>query len=300
MKNWPADPMLRLLSILAVLCLCIGPLTAHADEIYLTSGERLKGLVVEEHLDRVVLSTVDGERTVLRSAIDEIFFDDPERNYVYLGNEALAEADINAAAALFRKALQLNPEFEEARDAIRRAEERRQKMNKGWSVINPETQLQKYGLQLESTGRFPVVASVRPEGVAFQAGLHAGDGIVAIWGESMAYQPASVAAERLLGLPETTVKVTIERKASLIAGKHAWPGFEMEMSPQGLSVSRVLEGGHPAGLQQGDIVHFLNGHPTRYLPLASARNTVMQSRSKDKGLVLTLRRHIFIQRPTEG
>ena len=294
MKNWSV----RLFLAGLLLCLASNGV-CWADEIYLTSGERLKGLVVEEHADRIILSTVDGERTVMRNTIDEVFFDDPERNCLYLGNEALAQADVNAASTLFRKALQLNPEFEEARDAIRRTEDRRQKLNKNWSVPDPESALGAYGLRLSSTDRFPSVAEVKPRSAALAAGFQAGDSIVAIWGESMAHQPAAVAAERLLGLSGTMAKVTLERQAKITPDpKHPWPGFEMEMSLDGLKVSRVKEAGNLAGLKEGDIIHFLNGHPTRYLPLASARNTVAQA--KNKRLTLILRRHIFIQRPQSG
>lgn len=288
MKNSSVNPAF-------LLCLVAGlllPQVAGADEIFLSSQESLKGLVVEQHADRVVVSTIDGEQTVMRTDIDEIFFDDPERNYLYLGDEALAQGDINSASTLFRKATQLNPELEECRDAIRRVEDRQQKMAKELALPDPE-------LKLFSTDRYPKVEEVKPASAASESGIQPGDLLVAVWGESLAYQPVSVAVERLTGLPETWAKVTVERTVQIVRDpKHPWPGFEMEMSSEGLKVSRVTGGTASAFLKPGDLIVSLNGRATRYLPLASARNAAQQSQSKKRGLGLIIHRHILLKRPS--
>ena len=75
-----------------------------ADTIYLNNGNIIKGLVVEEHKDRVVFSTREGEKIILNKDIDEIFFDDLEQNYYYIANRFLEEKDFERAEK-YRSAL---------------------------------------------------------------------------------------------------------------------------------------------------------------------------------------------------
>lgn len=261
----------------------------------------MKGLVVEEHVDRIVVSTVDGEQVLRRRDIDEVFFDDPERNYLYLGNEALADGDLNTALTLFRKAWQFNPRLEEAQDALSRAEEARQKAAMDWTTADPERALwTRWGLRLTATDRAPVVSTVDPQRLADRAGLLVGDQMIAVWGDSMAYRPLPQVAERLLGPAGTPVKVTVQRRVTVapeVTPKAPWPGFELTMAPAGLTVARVESRGEAAGLRVNDLIVLLNGHPTRYLPLASAQTAVKAAHAG--GLQLEIHRHLLITRPQD-
>jgi len=273
---------------------------ASADEIYFASGEPLKGLVVEEHADRLIVSTVDGERVVSRQEVDEVFFDDPERNYLYLGNEALAEGDAATAIALFQRALRLNPQWQDAHDALQRVEDRRLKTTAGWVGDDPEQAFwTTWGVRLAATDGYPVVAAVASQRAMDHAGVRVGDHLVAVWGESMGFRPLADVAERLLGPPGTPVKVTIQRDVTLRAGpgpSATWPGVELTMAPAGLTVSRVAALGALAGVEAGDLIVALDHRPTRYLPLAGARATVGRARRHD--VPVRLQRHLVIIRPT--
>ena len=275
------------------------PPTGFADEIYFTSGRSMKGLVVEEHADRLVVSTVDGEQVILRREVDEVFFDDPERNFIYLGNEALAAGDLQAAVTLYRKALQLNPRWEEGLDALRRAEDHQRRLTNGWSVADPVQALwNHWGLRLAATDDYPVVAEVVPEGMAQQAGLQAADQVIAVWGESAAFRPLPEVAERLLGPAGTPVKLTIQRLVTVAATRRPaldWPGFEVTMAPAGLTVSKVGPLGASAGLKPDDLIVQLNGRLMRYVPLASARTMLREAKSR--GLQVAVHRHHLIIRP---
>lgn len=275
---------------------------ARADEIYFISGRTLKGLVVEEHVDRLVVSTVDGEQVVWRSEVDQVFFDDPERNYLYLGNDALAGGDVNSALTLYQKAIQLNPGWEEARDALRRLDDRQRRMTGAWVVEHPERTLEAaWGLTFSATESYPVVAAVTPQGHAAQAGLQAGDALVAVWGESMGYRSLAQVADRLLGPAGTDVKMAIRRDVTVRpaeAPNAPWPGFGVTMAPEGLTISDVGVLGTAAGLQAGDLVVTLDGRPTRYLPLGQARGAI--DRARAAGLQLKIHRHVLIHRPTNS
>jgi len=293
-----AERCARVICRLVLVALWCHAAPASADEIYFTSGELLKGLVVEEHVDRLVVSTVDGEQVVLRQEIDEVFFDDPERNYLYLGNEALAEGDTTAATALFHRALRLNPRWQETRDALQRVEDRQRKTAAGWALDDPEQTLwTTWGVRWTATDGYPAVAAVASQQAMDRAGVRVGDQLVAVWGESMGFRPIAHVAERLLGPPGTPVKVTIQRGVTLRAGAVPWPGFELTMAPAGLTVSRVAASGASAGVEAGDLIVALDHRPTRYLPLAVARATIGRARGRD--VDVRLQRHLVIIRPPE-
>lgn len=271
---------------------------AFGDEIYFTSGQTLKGLVVEEHVDRLVVSTVDGEQVIWRHDVDQVFFDDPERNYLYLGNEALAAGDFQAALTLYQKAIHLNPAWNDPRDALRRLDDRQRRP--AGVTERPERALQAaWGLIVAATESYPVLSAVAPDSAAAQAGLRPGDALVAAWGESLGYRSLAQVAQRVAGPAGTEVKITLRRDVTVLAGAVAsapWPGFGVTMAPEGLTVSEVGVLGAAAGLQVGDLVVTLDGRPTRYLPLGQARAAIGKARTA--GLRLQIHRHLLILRPT--
>ncbi len=273
---------------------------AHADELDLTSGQTLKGLVVEEHLDRLIVSTADGEQVIRRRDIDEGFFDDPERNYLYLGNEALAGGDLNGATTLFQKALQFNPRLEEVRDAIQRTEDIRRKLVSGWTVNDPVAAVwTRWGMRLAGTGDYPVVEQVAAGRAAAQAGLRVGDRLVAVWGASTGFRALPDVAAQILGPQATPVKFTLQREIVLPpphTAAMAWPGIELSLGPQGAMVAAAGAAGLAAGVQVGDLVVALDGRATRYMPLAAARAALAAARGR--GITLRVQRTIESTRPS--
>lgn len=295
MKNWAQRHCSSLVGLVSLFGLMS---SVSADEIFFTSGESRKGLVVEEHADRLVVSTVDGEQTVRRRDIDEVFFDDPERNYLYLGNEALAEGDAAGALALYRKAMSFNPRWEEARHAVQRAEDLRRKQATGWMADDPARLVQSaWGLRVAAEVPYPVLTVTAPRQAAALAGIETGDMLVALWGGSTGYRPLREVLDELAGPPATTITVTVQRTITLRpqdVPRVAWPGFELAMAPAGLTVSQIRARGAAAGLRAGDLIIAVNGRPTRYLPLAAARAMVAQPRAG--GLTLQIQRPLVITR----
>ena len=56
-----------------------------AETVQLKDAKELKGLVVEEHHDRIILSTENGEIPVLRDEILKIDYDNPAQNFIQAG-----------------------------------------------------------------------------------------------------------------------------------------------------------------------------------------------------------------------
>ena len=83
------------LSLLLVLLFSFfyAPKCASADSITLADGKEEKGIVVEEYGDRIVISTYEGEKTILKKNIRTMNFDLPEQNLSKLGDNAVAKRE---------------------------------------------------------------------------------------------------------------------------------------------------------------------------------------------------------------
>ncbi|MBI3333104.1 MAG: PDZ domain-containing protein [Candidatus Omnitrophica bacterium] len=283
--------------------------------VYLRSGGSLKGLVVEEHGDRIILNTEGGEQPVFRRDIDEVFYDDPERNYLYLGSQALEAGDFAAARGFFEKALQINARFEEAEDAIHRLEDLKGKAAVKRPAAPIEVLEKGWGLRMESVSDRAVARVVREGSWAARSGIAPGDRLVSLWGWSLAYLPVEEAAGALWGPAGTSVKLTVEREAELppatssgrshetggssgsaSSGRNHWPGMTLEMERLGLTVGRVEPNGVAAraGLLPRDRIVAIGGQPTRYLPLTRAEGALYQAQGK--GVHLVIHRDLMVRR----
>ena len=257
-------------------------LTAFADVIYDTMGGTLKGLVVEEHADRVVLNTEEGEKTLFRSQIEEIFYAEPERNYLYLGNQALEGGDFGGARGFFQKALQINPDFSEAADALERTadlEKKQEFLTGGIDFL--QVLKKKWGITLSEGKDLAVVKEVLPGSFAERAGLAAGDALVAAWSSSLEYLPAGGGAKELIGPPGSKIKVSLQRAVKLPAAA----AREMKLSMERLGLTVV---------ESGDRIVSIDGKSTRYLPLDQARKMIQAAR--DKGVELVIHRDLKVTR----
>ena len=273
---------------LALLFLLLFSAPAHADVVYDTSGGTLKGLVVEEHADRIVVSTEQGERTIFRSQIEEVFYAEPERNYLYLGSQALEAGDFSSARGFFQKALQINPDFSEASNALERAadvEKKQQWMGEGLDLLR--TLKKQWGIGLEERKELTVIGEELPGSLAERAGLAAGDGLVAAWSVSLAFLPAGAVAKELIGPPDSRIKLTVQRAVKLPAADRS--GIKLSMGRLGLTVA---DGAPP--LLPGDRIVAINGKSTRYLPLGDARAMIQSD--KGKGVDLLIHRDLRVAR----
>lgn len=273
---------------------------ARADVLYLKDGRTLRGLVVEEHWDRLVLSTEEGERPFLRRDVEEIFYDEPERNQLYLGRLALAMGNTALAEGFFRKALQMHPALREAEDAMGRLEDLRLKRGAGGDFPEPLEALEaRLGLTLDASGSMARVEAVRPDSPADRAGLTSGDGLIRYWDESLLHMSPERIAERFLGPSGSSFRLTVQRVPAIpqaLPDEQDWPGLELAMERDGLTATEVRPGGMAAlaGLLPGDRVVRLERDSTRYMPLGEARKRLRESARR--GIILTIQRDISFNR----
>ncbi|MBI3614985.1 MAG: PDZ domain-containing protein [Candidatus Omnitrophica bacterium] len=289
--------MRRISAFLLLLTQLCSPLLpqALADVVYLKSGKDLKGLVVEEHRDRILVNTEGKEVFLLRKEIDEVFYDDPERNYLYLGNQALEGGELNLAKEFFRKSLQINSGFQEAEEALHCLEDlqRKEKVSPGQPDPAAALKLQ-WGLELGRTNPYPTVRVVREGSLAARAGIAAGDSLVSVWGSSLGFLPVEEAARALLGPPATKVKLVLQRDVELSPGLML--GITLGMERLGLTVTAVSQGGAAQGhgINPLDRIVSIQGRSTRYLPLNQARRILEVV--KEERVSLRIHRDLMILR----
>ncbi len=294
-------------AIFCASCIFLTP-NVIADTIYLTSGETVKGLVVEEYNDRIVLSTYKGEVQMLSSSIDEIFFDNEEQNYKYLGDKALENNDFDRALSFYQKAYQINPESGQIADAFPRLidaiDRHKLKIKAGESMAKLK---QQSGIIIENFKDKIRVKSVSKNSPAQKAGMVAGDFIIDVWGSSLMFMNDAEAAQAMIGAPSRPVKISIEKNITVPMKSVCWinkffpcfhfanSDFEVSLKPVGLIVDKVNTQG-PAGenvLHVMDIITHIDGESTKYMPLSSARKKIYNS---PKEIILTVKRQVVLTR----
>jgi len=282
-------------------------LSVNADTVYMASGNEIKGLVVEEHKDRIVLSTYEGEKTILKNDIDQIFFDNQDQNYVYLAEQALQDDNLELAKAFYQKAYQINPEssfvnssFPRLADVIAR---QRLKIGKGESLDKLKVQL---GLGVDRHKDKIRVLEVKKKSPAQYAGIKKDDFIVEAWGRSLMFIDSPDASFIMIGVPSTALKIAIEKNIVISINPACWfsrvfscmryinSGFKISLKPEGLVVDSVKRIELiKSGLEAKDVITHINGESTRYMPLALARKKIFNN---SKEVILTVRRQVVLIR----
>jgi len=303
--------------------------TLHADTVILKDRTKVKGLVVDEYVDRIALNTVEGEKHILRKDIDRIEYDTPEQNFMQLGRAYDGKGWYDKAAFYYRKAMDINPDYKEARDAyvashakMWHEEEKRTKkdielhnMAIEWQrarknknaavVVKSKESLAKesIGISLiKSEGVFSI-DEVMPGSSADKAGIQKGDFLVGIWGRLIRYSKLEDVLNELIGPKYSEVKVLIEKEIpiSSVVGSDIYKelGISLGFEYEGLAIKEIISGkkGELSGFKKGDFVIAIDKNITRYLPMDSV--IVLINNPKNNKIVFTIRRTINLRREGE-
>lgn len=294
----------------------------YADTTHTKDGQEIKGIVVEDYKDRVTFSTADGEISVMKSDIHDLYYDSEEDNLIKLAQQAQERGDYQKSYAYYGMARRINPLSKIARDGIvflqgylyRKEEVRKEevvkrqqelelygpmipteKSEEGAFKENAVKLKESIGIILDMKDSLPEVATVLRNSPAFEAGIIKGDLLAAIWGRLTGYMPLREVVKMLLDKPVLEIKCTIERTVDVAAGGgDIGASFSMEFD--GLTVSAVKEGStaFESGLMKDDLIVAINGRSTRYMPLKKALELI--KKSKNSAVRFTFRRELTIWR----
>ena len=292
----------------------------YADTIYTNDGKELKGIVVEDYKDRVIFSTVDGQLTLMKSDVKELYFDTEDQNLISLAEQSKDKGDYVKAFVYYDKAFKMNPDSKSAKDGIvflqgylfkkdtsqkeevvKRHNEFEQrgeragiksdedKFNDDLGKLRSET-----GITLGTKDGITEIESVRTGSPAYEAGIRHGDMLAAIWGRLVGYMSLREIVETLLEKNSLETKITLERNIDLAVSGSDSIGAALAMRLEGLTVSDLNEGGsaYEAGLAPGDLITKINGGSARYMPLKKAVEII--KKSKDGKVSLSIRKEIVM------
>lgn len=288
---------------------------SNADTVYTKDHKELKGIIIEDYKDRIVFSTADGEQTIMKEDVMELYYDTEEQNLIKLAEQARDRGDFIKSFVYYDKAFKLDPSSRQAKDGIvflqgylfkkdmaqkeeviRRHNELEQTGANPEVVVKSEEEkfkdsLKKLretaGISLEPEGGITRIENVRIGSPAYEAGIRNGDVLIAIWGRLVGYMTLREVVETILEKTSLETKCTIERAVD-VKGTTDIMGTDLKMQFEGLTVSAVRENGpaSEAGIKKGDIITEINGNSTRYMPLNRAIELIRKSKGDIVNLIL--------------
>jgi C-terminal processing protease CtpA/Prc len=297
---------------------------ATADTVSLGSGEEVKGIIVEEYTDRIVISTYEGEKTIFKEKISKTLYDLTEQNLVKLGDKYMSRQEPAKAYFYYEKAHNLNPGYKEASDKMnhvlgqlfrkssatkRREVEKREEIS-NWQMKtlipkeNFTNKLEKHiGMRIAEEAGAIKIRKVIKNSPAFKSGLEVNDALVSVWGRFTGYMSEEEVAEILLKESLGEIKMAIRREIILKKkpASKSYPdiiGGKLDMLMDGLTIVALDDGraGENSGLARDDLIVAINGASTRYMPLKDAVGMI-EDKAK-KALTFSVRRDVTIWKGT--
>lgn len=309
----PSLKLLILTCLVATQCLVV----SFADTIITKEGKEIKGIVVENYTDRVVVSTYEGEKRFLKKDIRKILYDAKGKNFIELGDAYTARREYEKAYFYYEKSLAGDPGDQIARDkmnyvlgylfrkankekqdAVKRRKELEEGIKTGIRAENFEKELEDtMGMRITLDNGAIKISKVFKDSPAEAAGLKEKDIMVSVWGRLTGYMPEEDVARFLVREIPGEVKLGIERTVILktpgTKGKYNDViGGELGMRVDGLTIIELVPGGPGmiAGIKKNDLIVNLNGASTRYMPLKEAFEAIEKGRASP--IVFTIRRNM--------
>ncbi|NQT32347.1 MAG: PDZ domain-containing protein [Candidatus Omnitrophica bacterium] len=302
---------------------------AHSDMITMRDGEDIKGVVLEEYKDRVLISTIDGEKQILKKDIKNIAYDLKEQNYASMGDYYQDRGLYKEAYGYYNRALEINPNYQRAKDGFnhvvtyiqlsdtRRKIDHLKKRNieeierkggePGDHDKNIEEQL-KYalGIELQKINEDYIIADVARKSPANIAGIKKGDVLLEIWGRPIGFIGPVEVMKKLIDPGVMDVSVTIERSVLLSVRKGLGRasgklGIKLGITEMDGIIIKNVKKRSPAasaGLRSKDVITEVQGESTRYMSLGEVER-VMNSRKGDT-LYINIERNTIMWKKFRG
>lgn len=286
MKKNFADAVFVL--ILIVFLTNIGE-SVYADTIILKDGRRIEGLILSEQRDCYIVKIKIGTTKVDKATIEKIDRLTSEENLVNFGNKYLESKNYDSAIEQYKKALEINPEYKPAKDAIIKTEKMRKELEekllaeleKRKAELKGEKDLveKRFGFRMDAANDLLRIISVNADSGAEAAGLRRNDQIIQI--NNKPAKGGSI--EKIIGYlakgENGSYNFLIQRQISLTRKKIDYQkrvfvgvGIFLDAAGSDLMVNSVIAGGPAdlAGLRPGDRVISINGKPTAGLSINDA------------------------------
>lgn len=258
-----------------------GQRRTYADTIVLKDGRRIEGLILAEQQDCYIVKIKIGTTKVDKAMIQKIDRLSSEENLLNLGNQYLDSKNYDSALEQYKKALDVNPEFQPAKDAIAKAEKikkdieekkRAELEKKKKELEEKKDAVEKgFGFRLDIANDQLRVISVNADSGAEAVGLKRNDQIIQINSQPTKGKSLEEIINLLIKSDGNSYNFLIQREVELTRKKidyqkHTFVGVGIFLDVAGndLIVNSVIAGepADLAGLKPKDRVISINGKPT--------------------------------------
>ncbi len=304
----------RLASILitgAILICC--NISTHADTIILKDGRKMEGFILEERRDSYVVKIAIGTVTFNKEDISEIKRLPPEENYLNFGNQFMVSQNYDAALEQCKKALEVNPEFQPAKNAIAQIEKLKAEAEekKGAELDKKEIELlakkekikSGFGMELGMVNGELSALKTERNSSAQAAGIKASDIIIQIDERMPKGKTLEEILNYLLNSNTTSYKFTIQRNVVLTRKRIKYQklpvigvGVFLDVDQDGLMINSVIAGepADLAGLKAKDRIIGIDNSPTKGVSLDQVSNLIGGSEATN--VKLAIQRTVELER----
>jgi C-terminal processing protease CtpA/Prc len=297
----------NILTGLVILCwfLTFSGKEVFGDEVYLKDGSLVKGLVLDNFYDRIVLSTPSARLQIEKKEIKEVFFELPEQNFFYLAQTNFEKRNLKEARLFLLKTLAINPEYKKAKDMLDLIKNYEISKNLPQEIIEDKL-IDKIGLFIKKDEENRIIVEkVLENSLADMAGIQTGDILYCLYSQKIKYAPLEFVKRLLVGTGEGVLKLNIRRKIKILVPERHWYdiilrrkkiGFVITLMQTGLMIKNIQERSpaYLAGIRRGDMVVSINGKDTRFMPLTEVRRKIYNVNQKE--LTLEIQRSFYIKR----
>ncbi len=302
-----------ILTAMAGVILISSTFFSYADTIILNDGRKIDGLIVEEQKDAYIVKIKIGTTKINKDTIKEIKKVSSEENYLRLGDQYLAANNLDAAAEQYEKALQVNPKYQPAKDALAQLEKSKkqtiekkgaemQKKEKD-SLDKMEGLIKSFGLKFEPDSDEIVIAVIIKDGSADSVGLKQNDRIVQINDLQTKGKTVEEIINYLYSGDSNSFDFTVEREVKLTRKKIEYQnksfvgvGIFLDSAGGKLVINSLIigEAADRASLKQKDTVIAINGKSAVGMSVDDAAALIGGEESA--ALKLTIQRTVEIER----
>ncbi len=287
-----------------------------ADTVIRKDGVREKGLILDEYKDRIVFSTVEGERTILKADIRSVVYEDEKRALMQKAKNLLKRRLYVKSYYAYEKVIALDPDSTEAKERLeylRGYLETKIRNNVIDSIAQKNIRIkneadrspvekveQDMGIVLASDGRYVYITDIVNKKVKeAEQKLQPGDRVISVWGELTAFMdPEDVA---MLFLSPGEIRVGVERRVEpqLLTAKRYFFGIlrnrykkiigaNLSFKKDGLRVLKIDPNGPfgQVGIQNDDILWRMNGKNTRYMPMSMVADVCIENQGKQIEVII--------------
>jgi C-terminal processing protease CtpA/Prc len=285
----------------------------YADTIILKDGRRIEGLILAEQQDCYIVKIKIGTTKVEKAMIEKIDRLSSEENFLNFGNQYLDSKNYDSALEQYKKALDINPDYQPAKDAVAKVEkikkeieeQKRAEMEKKKKEFEEKKAAAEkgFGFRLDIANDQLKIISVNADSGAEAAGLKQNDQIIQINNQLTKGESLEKIINLLVKGESTSYHLLAQREVELTRKKidyqkHTFVGVGIFLDVAGndLIVNSVIVGepADLAGLRPRDKVISINGKPTAGVSVNDAAELI--GGTELSNVTLVIQRSVDIER----